>query len=79
MNYYSKWKIIWEWEGKHLYFLNKDKNSLVNRLNTPGEATPAEKKEIENIKNDLINLQNKLEKNSNDITKINEEIAENMN
>ena len=28
MNDDSKWKIIWEEEGKQLYFLDKDKNSF---------------------------------------------------
>ena len=66
--------------GKTLYFLNKEKSSLTNRLNRTNEPmTSAERKDIEKIEKEIVNLRNKIDNTKDKIAKVNAEIAENMN
>ena len=77
MDWWGAWYIIWENSGRNLYF-SKLANANQNSSLRAQVETIAQKREIEHIEKNIVNLKNKLEKNKNDLIELNDEIVENM-
>ena len=75
-NSLSSWKILWEYEGREAYLLNKDLSTLatnntnsINQLNT----------EIRNIPNEIKALEDKIKKSEDELNEVNEDLRNKLN
>lgn len=75
-NYLSSWKILWEYQGREAYLLNKELGTLasnntnsINQLNT----------EIRNIPNEIKALEDKIKKSEDELNEVNEDLRNKLN
>ena len=75
-NSLSSWKILWEYEGREAYLLNKELSTLASNNTSSINQLNAE---IRNIPNEIKALEDKIKKSEAELNEVNEDLRNKLN